>query len=98
MKTKEDKLVRISKALADKARLRILAEIAKKKGITCNEVIKNAGLSQSTVSHHLKILNDSELLNSVKSGRYSILSVNLETLNEFKSMLSDIIRTQKFFI
>jgi len=90
--TKEDKLLRISKALADNARLKIITEIAKRNNITCNEVIKIAGLSQPTVSHHLKILIDSGLLNAVKEGRYSILSVNAKTLNEFKSIISGIVK------
>lgn len=90
MSIKEDKLVQIAKALSDNARLRILTEIAKKKSITCNEVIKIAGLSQPTVSHHLRILNDSGLLNAVKEGRYSILSINIKTFNEFILMVSGI--------
>jgi ArsR family transcriptional regulator, arsenate/arsenite/antimonite-responsive transcriptional repressor len=90
MGTKEDKLVQISKALADKARLRILTEIAKRKSITCSEVMKIAYLSQPTVSHHLKILHNSGLLNAVKEGRYSVLSINLKTFNEFSLMVAGI--------
>lgn len=93
MKTKEDKLVQIAKALADKARVIILTEIARKKNITCNEVIKIAQLSQPTVSHHLKILNDSGLLNSVKEGRYSVLSINLRTFREFNRLITGITKT-----
>jgi DNA-binding transcriptional ArsR family regulator len=93
MKTKEDKLVQIAKALADKARIIILAEIAQRKSITCNEVIKIARLSQPTVSHHLKILNDSGLLNAVKEGRYSVLSINTKTFREFNRLVAEIIKT-----
>ena len=83
-------MVQIAKALSDKARIKILTEIARKKSITCNEVIKISGLSQSTVSHHLKVLHDSGLLNSVKEGRYSNLSINIKTFNEFNRMVSEI--------
>lgn len=92
MKTKEDKLVQIAKALADKARVLILTEIARKKSITCNEVIKIARLSQPTVSHHLKILNDSGLLNAVKEGRYSVLSINTKTFRKFSMLVAGIIK------
>ena len=91
MKTKEEIIVQIAKALSDKTRLKILNEIVKRKSITCSEAEKIAGLSQPTVSHHLKILSDAGLLNAVKDGRFSIISVNKKAFNEFGLMLSNII-------
>lgn len=90
MEKNEDKVVQIAKALSDNARVRILTEIAKRKVITCNEVTKIAGLAQPTVSHHLKILHDSGLLNSVKEGRFSNLSINYETFKNFNMMIKEI--------
>jgi len=88
-KLNEDLIVRVAKALSDKTRIRILKEIAIKGQVTCGEVEKIAGLSQPTVSHHLKILIDAELLSAQKDGRHHILSVNREMMNRFSSLLSD---------
>ena len=86
--TNEDNIVKIAKALSDKSRLKILGEIAKRESITCSEAEKIAELSQPTVSHHLKILTDAGLLDVVKDGRYSIISINKKTLKECGDLIS----------
>jgi ArsR family transcriptional regulator len=90
MKKTEDDIIKIAKALSDKTRVRILKEIAKKDQVlTCSEAEVIAGLAQPTVSHHIKILVDADLLNAEKNGRCVIISVNKKTLNEFGSIVSD---------
>ena len=93
IKTKEITIVKTAKALSDKTRLRILKEIAAKGSISCGDAEKIAGLSQPTVSHHLKILTDAGLLNAEKSGRHVILSVNKKALEEFGKLISESIIT-----
>ena len=91
MKNEEDNIIKIAKALSDKTRIRILKEVANGKfalGFTCSKAEEVAGLSQPTVSHHIKILVDAGLLNSEKDGRCVIISVNEKTLNEFSSLIS----------
>jgi len=88
MSTNEDNIVKIAKALSDKTRLKILNEIVSRKSITCNEAEKIAGLSQPTVSHHLKILAEAGLLNTVKDGRFLIITINKNSLDEFSSFIS----------
>jgi ArsR family transcriptional regulator, arsenate/arsenite/antimonite-responsive transcriptional repressor len=83
MKTPGDGIVKIAKALSDKTRLKILCEISKRKSMTCGETEKIAGLSQPTVSHHLKILADAGLLEAEKDGRHVIISVNRKALEQF---------------
>jgi DNA-binding transcriptional ArsR family regulator len=58
MKTVEENIFKIAKALSDKTRIRILKEIARKGRISCGDAEKIAELSQPTVSHHLKILTE----------------------------------------
>lgn len=90
MKDTEDYIAKISKALSDKTRILILKEVAKKGGIglTCSGAEEIADLSQPTVSHHIKILVEADLLNAEKNGRCVILSVNKKTLDEFGSLIS----------
>ncbi len=92
MKTEEDYIVRIAKALSDKTRIKILKEIAAKGSISCGEVEKVATLSQPTFSHHLKILIDAGLLNAEKDGRHVIISVNNKAIEEFNSIIKDSIK------
>jgi ArsR family transcriptional regulator len=65
-----DRLAVIFKALADPARLRLLSLIAAHPGgeaCVC-ELTEPLGLSQPTVSHHLKVLTDTGLLGRDKRG------------------------------
>ena len=87
MKTTEDEIVKIAKALSDKTRLKILGEISKRKRMTCGETEKIAGLAQPTVSHHIKILAEAGLLDVEKDGRHVIISINRKTFAAFAAML-----------
>ena len=88
MKTSEDHIVKIAKALSDKTRVRILQEIAKRGSVSCGDAVNIANLSQPTVSHHIKVLVDAGLLNAEKTGRHVIISVNKEALNDFTALVS----------
>ena len=88
MKLSDDHVVTIAKALADKTRLRILSEIARGKSITCGEAEEIAGLSQPTVSHHLKVLFDAGLLITTKKGRHVNISVNKKAFDQFWEMIA----------
>lgn len=92
MKTEEENIVKVAKALSDKTRIMILKEIAAKGSISCGDAEKVVDLSQPTVSHHIKILVDAGLLNTEKDGRHVIISVNNKTLETFSLMISDAIK------
>ena len=65
-----DRLAGILKALADPARLRLLSLIAAEpdaEACVC-ELIEPLGLSQPTVSHHLRVLTEAGLLSRTKRG------------------------------
>jgi DNA-binding transcriptional ArsR family regulator len=85
---REDEIVKIARALSDKTRVRIIKEIACKGSISCGEAEKIAGLSQPTVSHHLKILTDAGILNAEKNGRHITVTVNNNVLEEFASAIA----------
>jgi len=69
-KTDADRLAGVLKALADPARLRLLSLIqASPDGEACVcDLTAPIGLSQPTVSHHLRILTESGLLEREKRG------------------------------
>lgn len=87
MKTTEDHIVKIAKALSDKTRVRILREIAKLGSLGCGDAEKISGLSQPTVSHHIRILTEAGLIIAEKNGRHVQITVNAEALEEFAALL-----------
>src|ERR1700761_5939612 len=67
------------KALADPARLTILATLARADGDVCVcDFTSGIELNQSTVSHHLKILRDANLVTVVRRGTWGYYSLHPE--------------------
>lgn len=92
MKTAEDNITKIAKALSDKTRVKMLEEIAAKGNMSCGEADVMKFLSQPTVSHHFKILSDAGLIDTRKNGRHLIVSINKKALEDFKKMISESIK------
>jgi ArsR family transcriptional regulator len=70
-------LARTFKALGDPTRVRLLSVVAAANGgeaCVC-DLTEPVGLSQPTVSHHLKILVDAGLLTREQRGRWSYYSL-----------------------
>ena len=68
-----ERLAGVLKALADPARLRLLSVIqAAEGGEACQcDLTAPVGLSQPTVSHHLKVLHDAGLVTREKRGPWA---------------------------
>jgi ArsR family transcriptional regulator len=67
------------RALGDPARVRILNVLATAAEPVCAcELIEPLGLSQPTVSHHLKKLTDAGLLEREQRGKWAYFSLNPE--------------------
>ena len=94
-------LEKIFKALGDKNRLRIINMLAEKSLCVC-EITAVLKLSQSTVSGHLKVLKEAELVADEKDGLwveyrlcsektfvFQILGIILETLESDKRMAQE---------
>src|SRR3954464_7049595 len=77
-------LARTVKALADPTRLRLVSLVAAHGGEACVcDLTEPVGLSQPTVSHHLKVLVDAGLMAREKRGvwaYYSLVPGSLEAL------------------
>lgn len=80
---------RISKALGDPYRLKIIEKIQKNSDfVPCTSILDICGLSQSTVSHHLKQLVDADLLIAVKEGRNTKYILNKEAFSAYVQFLN----------
>ncbi len=83
-------LSRILKAIADPARLRLLSMVAAHEGAeacVC-DLTEPLGLSQPTVSHHLKVLVDAGLLTRDKRGVWAYFRLVPGALDALAGVLS----------
>jgi len=83
---------RVSKALADETRLIIFETIAKQGGINCSELVSLRGITPATVSHHLKVLADAQLIECRRQGQFVYSSAVPETMEEYTRSLARIVR------
>ena len=82
------KIERISKALADETRLRIFEAISARRDLTCGELVSMRGVTPATISHHLKILTDAELIECRKDGQFVHSRVVPKTIAEYSTALA----------
>ena len=83
-------LSRRLKALADPARLRLVSMLAASPGgeaCVC-DLTEPLGLSQPTVSHHLKVLHDAGLLTREKRSTWAYYAVVPEALGALADLLT----------
>ena len=77
----------ILKALADPARLRIVSLVGATDEICACELEEPLGLTQPTVSHHLRVLVEAGLLQREQRGRWAFFKVAEERLAEISRVL-----------
>jgi ArsR family transcriptional regulator, arsenate/arsenite/antimonite-responsive transcriptional repressor len=83
--------IKISRALGDAYRLKILEVISKQQDwVQCVEIVAMFELSQSTVSHHVKQLLDADLLIAEKDGRNVRYIINKEVFGQYIAYLTKI--------
>ena len=84
-----EQLARLLKAVADPARLQLLALLkSSPEGSACVcDLTGPLGLSQPTVSHHLKVLKEAGLVQREQRGTWAWFSVNGSRLQELADVL-----------
>ncbi len=85
-----ERLAAAFKALADPARVKLLSLIAASdNGEACIcDLTAPLGLSQPTVSHHMKLLVDAGLVNREQRGKWAYYRVEAEALNHLGAAIS----------
>src|SRR5438128_11756872 len=63
-------LEKISKALADKTRLRFFEAISATNRMNCGDIVSMRGVTPATVSHHLKVLSEAKLITCHREGQF----------------------------
>lgn len=76
----------ICKALGDPNRLQIVEMLSDGEKCAC-KLLERFEITQPTLSHHMKILVESGLVDVRRDGKWSHYSLNCETLRAFKSFM-----------
>jgi len=83
-------LEKISKALADRTRLRIFEAISATDRLTCRDIASMRGVTPATVSHHLKVLSEAKLINCDREGQFVYNQAIPETIAAYTRALGKI--------
>ena len=85
------KIEKISKALGDINRLKILYYLSDQGGCgECSGIQDVIDLAQPSISHHVKILTEAGLIESEKEGRNYKYTLNGALLNDYIGVLKDL--------
>lgn len=69
------------KALSDPTRMKIL-ELLKKENMTAGEIADHFNMTKPSISHHLSILTQANLIYAEKKGQYIHYSLNTTMIQE----------------
>ena len=75
------------KALSDRNRRQIL-DLLKRRPMTAGEIGEHFPVSRATMSHHLSILKDAELILDDRQGKYIYYELNTSVVEELISWVS----------
>ena len=91
LKVEIKQVEKISKALADPTRLKILLDMYKRKGcIQCSEIMNITNLAQPSVSHHIKTLIEAGLIEAEKDGRNHSYHLNQNLLKAYSNWINEV--------
>ncbi|MCD6010403.1 MAG: transcriptional regulator, ArsR family protein [Flavipsychrobacter sp.] len=74
------------KAMNDPTRREILT-LLKRKDLTAGEIADAFNISKPSISHHLEILKNADLVTSEKKGQFVVYSINTTILDDLLSFI-----------
>lgn len=77
------------KALADPTRRKILT-LLKKRDMNAGEIASEFNMTKPSISNHLNILKEADLVDSEKHGQNVVYSLKTSVLEDILGMLSDL--------
>ncbi len=77
------------KALGDKTRREIL-KLLKSGPMTAGDIASGFDMSFATISHHLSILKDADLVSDTKDGKYIIYELNSSVIDDIIAYIYDL--------
>ena len=80
---RDRQLIKVYRALGEPSRLRVLRVLKVRGELNCTEVRDELGLTPSTMSHHVALLQDCGLIEIKRQGSFRILCLKEEILQRF---------------
>lgn len=74
-------MTKIFKALNDETRRAIL-HLLREKDLTAGEIANHFNISKPSISHHLALLKQADLVNAERKGQFISYSINTTVLDE----------------
>jgi len=90
-----NKIAAVAKVFAHPARVAILQYISTQKSCICNDIVDEIGLSQATISQHLKVINSAGLLNGSFEGKSICYCLDLERFHELQELFNSFFNQTK---
>lgn len=87
--TENEKNARIFKAFCDANRLTILGSLQSGEKCAC-KLLEELNIGQPTLSHHMKILCDADIVAGRKEGKWTYYSFNPEGVDRARELLNQI--------
>lgn len=87
--TENEKNARVFKAFCDPNRLKILGLLQNGEKCAC-KLLEELNIGQPTLSHHMKILCDADIVTGRKDGKWTYYSFNTEGIVHAKVLLDQI--------
>lgn len=84
-----EKVAKIFKSLSDETRLKVLLLVSKR-DICQKGISKYLGITDSSVSQHIKVLKEAEIITGYKEGYYVFYHVNESVFDECISFFNSI--------
>ncbi len=79
-------IVRVFKAFCDENRLKILEQLRVGEKCAC-DLLDYLRVTQTTLSHHMKLLCDADIVKGRKEGKWVYYSLNFDGIKRVKKLL-----------
>ena len=90
MMTREQQIARIFKAFCDENRITILQKLQGGEMCGC-KLLEELNISQSTLSHHMRVLADAEVINCRRDGKWTHYSISEEGGQQAMALLKEVL-------
>ncbi len=92
---KDERFLEIVRALADTKRFEILSRIARSGELACADLVQDLSITPATISHHVKELSATGLVEGRKEGKFHFYKVNSSVWSEYLKELARRVPAEK---
>ena len=89
----EKKMALVFKALSDENRIRILKLLHDGEKCAC-KLLEELNISQPTLSHHMKILCDAEIVTGRKDGKWTHYSICCDGVKHIRGLMKELLSAE----